>query len=237
MLDTTNTNAPMQARVVPTAEPREARPQPEDAYALRNGCRPGARILGFVARLDPKRVVFVLALWGSWYAAYRLYYAFGGHAGMIGEPRSPAQFRDINMRGGVIILTATLLPLIAASLWRHRGVRNGIVVIGWIALVGCCTHAITNETLRLLSLTGVHPIELSVEFWLSVNRDRADLQDVLLNEPWFFIEGCLWGLFALTALAPSVRRRWLHSAAIACAGASIVGVLSGLGGIPAFRIG
>ena len=156
---------------------------------------------------------------------------------MIGEPRSPAQFRDMNMRGGVIILTATVLPLIAASLWRHRAVRNGIVVVGWIALVGCCTHAITNEILRLLSLTGVHPIELSMRFWLSVNRHRADLQDALLNEPGFFIEGCLWGLLALSALAPSMRRRWLHSAAIACAAASIFGVLSGLGAISAFRIG
>jgi hypothetical protein len=150
---------------------------------------------------------------------------------LIGEPRSPAQFREINLRGGVIILTAALLPLIASSLWRHRGVRNGIVVIGWIALVGCSTHAITNETLRLLSLTGVHPIEVSAEFWLSVNRHKADRRDVLLNEPWFFIEGCLWGLFALTALAPSMRRRWLHSAGLACAVASIFGVLSGLGAV------
>lgn len=76
-----------------------------------------------------------------------------------------------------------------------------------------------------------------MEFWLSVNRHRADLQDVLLNEPWFFIEGCLWGLFALTALAPSVRRRWLHSAAVACAGASIVGVLAASAGFPRFASG
>ena len=194
-VDATDAGATMEAGLVPAGEPREARREPEDAHSLGNGRRLGPRILGFVPRLHPKRVVLVLALWGGWYAAYRLYYAFGGHAGMIGEPRLPAQFREINLRGGVIILTAALLPLIVASLWRHRGVRNGIVVIGWIALVGCSTHAITNETLRLLSLTGVHPIELSAEFWLSVNRHKADLQHVLLNEPCFFSEGCLWGRF------------------------------------------
>lgn len=176
-------------------------------------------------------------MWAGWYSAYRLYYAFGGHAGMIGEPRSPTQFRDINLRGAVIIVIAALLPLLAASAWRQRWVRKVVVVIGWIALVGCCTHAITDEILRLLSLTGAHPTQLSAELWLSVNRHKADLQDVLLNEPWFFIEGCLWAVLALIALPSSMRGQWLRSAAIVCAVASIVGVLSGLGVIPTVRVG
>jgi hypothetical protein len=141
------------------------------------------------ARFHPTGVAFALALWGGWYAAYRLYYAFGGTVGMIGQPRSPAQFREINLRGGVIILMAALLPVLVAWAWRHRQIRNLVGVIGWIAFVACCTHALTSEILRLLSLAGIHPVELPAEFWLSVNRDKADLQDVLLNEPWFFIEG------------------------------------------------
>lgn len=58
-----------------------------------------------------------------------------------------------------------------------------------------------------------------------------------VNEPWFFIEGCLWGLFALTALQPSSRPRWRRSAVVACVLAATVGVLSGLGTIPTFRTG
>ncbi len=156
---------------------------------------------------------------------------------MIGRPRSPVQFQEVNLRGGVIILLATLLPLIAALAWRHRQARNLVGLTGWIAFVACCTHAITNEILRLLSLAGVHPIGLSPEFWLSVNRHKADLQDVLLNEPWFLFEGCLWGLFALKAVPRSTRPRWLQFVAITLAAASTVGVLSGLGVIPTVRVG
>ncbi len=190
-----------------------------------------------MARLDPTRLAFALAVWGASYAAYRFYYAFGGDIGMIGVPRSPAQFRQINLMGGAIILIAAVLPPVAASAWRHERVRKLVVVAGWIAVVGCCTHAITDEILRLLSLTGVHPTRFSPEFWVSVDRDKADLQDVLLNEPWFFVEGLLAALLALTALPRPARAPWLRSAAIACAAASIVGMLSGLDVIPRFHLG
>lgn len=179
----------------------------------------------------------MLSLWAAWYAAYRFYYAFDGRLGMIGEPRSPTQFREINLLGGAIILIAALLPPIAAAVWRRRWVRNLVVVGGWLALVGCCTHAVTDEVLRLFSLTGLHPTEFPPRFWLSVDRHRADLQDVLLNEPWFLIEGGLWGLFALAAVPPSARSGWLRSAALTCALASVVGVMNGLGAIPRFHIG
>ncbi len=190
-----------------------------------------------LAFLTPTRVAVVLALWAGWYAAYRLYYAFGGQAGMIGEPRSPAQFREINLVGGVVILIAALAPPIMALAWPRRRVRKLVVVAGWLGLVGCCTHAITDEILRVFSLTGAHPTRLSPQFWLSVDRHKADLQDILLNEPWFFIEGCLWGVFALIAAPGYARRKWLRSALIACALASTFGVLSGVGAIPRSHLG
>jgi hypothetical protein len=68
--------------------------------------------------------------------------------------------------------------------------------------------------------------------WLSLDRHRADLQDLLFNEPWFFIEGCLWAVFALTALQPASRRPWGRSAVAVCLLAAVFGVLSGLGAIP-----
>lgn len=179
----------------------------------------------------------MLALWAAWYAACRLYYAFGGQIGMIGEPRSQAQFRQINLAGGLILLIAALLPLIAASLWRHQLVRNLVMAAGWVGLVGCWTHAITDDILRLLSLTGAHPTQFPPEVWLSIDRAKADLQDLLLNEPWFFVEGLLAGLLALTALPRAARPVWRRFAAIACAVASIVGVLSGLDVIPRFHLG
>jgi hypothetical protein len=98
-------------------------------------------------------------------------------------------------------------------------------------------HGLTLVTLRVLSLTGVHPTHYPPGLWLSIDHRKADLQDLLFNEPWFFIEGCLWALFALTALRPSSRQRWRRSAVVACAFAAAVGLLSGLGAIPTFRTG
>jgi hypothetical protein len=192
-------------------------------------------------RLGPspsrRRVAVALAVWAAGYAAYRFYYAFGGHVGMIGHPAPAAHFRRDNFVGGAIILIAAVLPSIAVRAWRHRRVRRLVPVVGWIAAVGCCMHAVTLVTLRTLSLTGVHPTHYVPGLWLSLDRREADLQDLVFNEPWFFIEGCLWGLFALTALQRSSRQRWRRSAVVACVLAATVGVLSGLGTIPTFRTG
>jgi hypothetical protein len=72
---------------------------------------------------------------------------------------------------------------------------------------------------------------------LSIDRRKADVQDLLFNEPWFFVEGCLWALFALNALAPSARRRWKRSGVVVCLVAAAIGVACGLGAIPTFRTG
>jgi hypothetical protein len=188
-----------------------------------------------IAGLSTRRVSVALGVWAASYAAYRFYYAFGGHLGMIGRPAPTLHFRRDNLIGGAIILLAALLPSIAARAWRHRLVRRLVPIVGWIAAVGCCMHALTLVTLRVLSLTGVHPTHLPPGLWLSLDRQKADLQDLFFNEPWFFIEGCLWGLFALTALQPSSRRLWRRSAVVACLLAAVFGVLSGLGALPTFR--
>ena len=181
-----------------------------------------------------RRVAVALAVWSLAYAGYRAYYAAGGQFGMIGEPRSPAQFRAINAVGAAIIVVAGMVPLAAL---RLRAVRRALPVLGWIAAVGCCMHALVNMTLRVLSVTGVHPTQLPPEVWLSFDRHTADLQDLLLNEPWFFIEGLLWAALAVALIHPARRRVWMASAAAACLMLAVVGVLSGLGVIRSFRWG
>ena len=175
-----------------------------------------------------------LAVWSFAYAAYRAYYAGGGELGMIGEPISRAQFRAINAVGAAIIFVAGIVPLAAL---RLNTVRRVLPVLCWIAAVGCCMHAFVDGTLRLLSLTGVHATELPDSVWRSCDLRTADLQDLLLNEPWFLIEGLLWAALGV-ALVHSLRRRtWVATAAIACFALSVVGVLSGLGVIGSFRWG
>ena len=181
-----------------------------------------------------QRVAVALAAWSFAYAAYRAYYAAGGQIGMPGEPISRAQYRAINAVGAAIICIAGSVPLIALKV---DAVRRALPVLCWIAAVGCCMHALVDITLRIFSLTGVHPTQLPASVWRWFDRRAADLQDLLLNEPWFFIEGLLWGTLGIAIVGPSRRRAWLLTGTIACLLLTVVGVLSGLGIIGSFHLG
>jgi len=181
-----------------------------------------------------QRVAVVLAAWSFAYASYRAYYAAGGQIGMPGEPISRAQYRAINAVGSAIIFVAGAVPLIAL---RAPAVRRALPVLCWIAAVGCCMHALVDITLRIFSLTGVHPTQLPASVWRWFDRRSADLQDLLLNEPWFFIEGLLWAALGVAIVQPSARRIWLLTAVIACVLLTVVGVLSGLDIIGSFHVG
>ena len=178
-----------------------------------------------------------LALWAAWYAAYRFYYAFGGQIGMVGRPAPAAHFRDDNLVGAAIILSAGLVPLAAAWGRGHRSIRGLVITVGWVATVGSCMHGLTLEILRILSLSGLHSTHYPPGLWVSLDRHQADLQDALFNEPWFLITGLLYARFTLTALKPTSRPLWQRSAAIATLLSLVVGVLSGLGAIPTLRVG
>ena len=188
------------------------------------------------AAIGPTRrpVVTALVVWGLGYACYRAYYAAGGDIGMIGQPMSEAQFRAVNAAGAGIVLLGAVLP---ALLVRTATLRRAAPVVAWIVGVGCCMHAFVDGALRLLSLTGVHLTQLPAELWQSFDRRAADLQDLLLNEPWFLVEGLLWVALGVTSAQSSRRHPWLASAALACLLLTVLGVLSGLGAIGSFRIG
>ncbi|TXL62093.1 hypothetical protein [Aeromicrobium terrae] len=166
-----------------------------------------------------------LFVWALGYAVYRGYYALGGEAGMIGVPRSDSEFQRVNAIGAGIVLLGALVPLVLVAVERLRSVAS---VLGWVAGVGCTMHALVDATLRVLSLAGVHPTELPASFWASFDRRTADLQDLFLNEPWFLVEGLLWIALGLGSTRESRRRPWLVTAAVACAGLTAVGILSGL---------
>jgi hypothetical protein len=182
----------------------------------------------------PAVIAAALLVWGLGYSAYRAYYAFGGEAGMIGVPRSDADFQAVNAAGAGIVLLGALLPPVLIAVTRLRPVTS---VLGWVVGVGCTMHAFVDATLRVLSLAGVHPTELPADFWASFDRRTADLQDLFLNEPWFLVEGLLWIALGLAATRESRRRTWLLSAAAACVVLTAVGILSGLDVIGSVVIG
>ena len=181
-----------------------------------------------------RRVAVTLAAWSFIYAGYRAYYAAGGRFGLFGEPVSHAQFRAINAVGAAIICVAGIVPLIALKV---DVVRRALPVLCWIAAVGFCMHALVDGTLRVLSLAGAHPTVLPASVWRSYDRRAADLQDLLLNEPWFLVEGLLWAALGVALVRPARRRAWISSAVVASLLLSVVGVLSGLGVIGSFRAG
>jgi hypothetical protein len=193
-----------------------------------------AEPMGVRGQGSRRAVVPALVIWGLGYACYRAYYAAGGGFGMIGRPVSDVQFRTINAAAAGILLVAAVLPVL---LVRVAALRPAAPVLGWIGAVGCCMHALVDMVLRLLSVAGVHPTRLPEEFWRSFDRRAADLQDLLLNEPWFFIEGVLWAALGMAFVRVSRSRAWLASAAGACLLLTGVGILTGLGVIGSFRLG
>jgi hypothetical protein len=79
--------------------------------------------------------------------------------------------------------------------------------------------------------------QLHATLWRSFDRRAADLQDVFLNEPWFFVEGLLWAALALTLVTACRRWPWIVSAVICCLLLTVVGILSGIGVIGSFYLG
>ncbi len=179
-----------------------------------------------------RKLAIWLAGWAFVYGCYRAYYAFGGTFGMIGVPVSKPVFQAINGAGAAIIMAAAVLPLILA----RPALRRTLPFFGWAGAVGCCMHAVVNWTLRVLSVTGVHPTELPGSVWVSYDRNVADLQDLFLNEPWFFVEGLLWGALALVFVRASRRRLWLTTAVAAMVLTSALGILTGVGLLDSFIV-
>lgn len=176
-------------------------------------------------------------LWSLGYTLYRAYYALGGTVGMPGTPMSGAEWRRINAIGAVILFLTAVLAANAVKVWAHPRGRLFLLAFCWIATVGCVSHALIDIGQRIASLSGA--LTISYPFWRIIDRRSADLQDLLLNEPWFLIEGLLWAWVAWSGdLRESPRRRWWIGSAIAATIAStIVGFLSAFGAIGRVIIG
>jgi len=174
--------------------------------------------------------------WALIYAAYRGYYALGGTAGMFGTPVSMGQWRLINGMGAGIILIGAVLPVATLPLWQRRQARVVVLALCWVVAVGCVMHALVDCTARILSLAGM--LHMDFPFFAPIDRHEADLQDLLLNEPWFLIEGLLWGALGWYGLA-SARSRllWVACALVATVALTVVGVLSTVGIIGKFIVG
>ena len=177
------------------------------------------------------------AAWAFGYGVYRWYYALGGTVGMLGTPRSHAEWIRINAIAGVLLFVSALLPLLVLRAWSNRRAQPLLLTIAWIIAVGCSTHALIGIPQRIASLAGV--LTIDYPFWQSIERREADLQALFFNEPWFLIEGVLWVAIAWAgALRDSPRRRWWMGSAVgAMLVLKVVGLLSAFGVIGRWVVG
>ncbi|HEY1298604.1 MAG TPA: hypothetical protein VGJ60_36450 [Chloroflexota bacterium] len=168
---------------------------------------------------------------------YRAYYAAGGTFGMHGVPASEADFRFINAVGASIIFAGAIAPLLLLAAWSHVKLRPILWVACWVVSVGCIMHATVDIAQRGLSLTGL--LAISYPFWSSIDTRAADLQDLLFNEPWFFVEGLLWAAIAWTSgVSRSAYRVWYVGTGLAAIVAlTVIGLLSATGVIGRFIVG
>ncbi|HEU4828368.1 MAG TPA: hypothetical protein VFT04_04160 [Gemmatimonadales bacterium] len=200
---------------------------------LRRSTGKGSRASG----RDLARTSRLAAFWAFAYGVYRWYYALGGTIGKLGTPHSHDDWVRINAIAGVLLFAAALLPLLFLRAWRYRRAQPFLLAIAWIIAVGCSTHALIGIPQRLASLAGVLTIEYP--FWRSIDERAADLQALFFNEPWFLVEGALWGAIAWAgALRESPRRTWwIGSAVGAIVVLTAVGLLSAFGVIGRWVVG
>jgi hypothetical protein len=182
------------------------------------------------------RLLWAAGAWALFYGVYRAYYALGGTAGMFGTPVSMNDWYAINGVAAAMLFGAAILPVATLRLWPRQPWRSVLLGIAWIAAVGCVMHALIGIVTRVLSLAGI--LVIDYPFFSSIDRTAADLQALIFNEPWFLVEGLLWGAIGWTALRSEVaRRRWLLTTGGAIAVLTAIGVLSSLGVIGRFVVG
>ena len=183
------------------------------------------------------RVSRLAAVWSLGYGLYRAYYAFGGTIGMPGVPVSQAEWLRVNAVAAVVLFATAVLALVSADAWAHPRARPMLLVFCGIVTVACVGHALIDVVERIASMTGT--ITMSLPFWRSIDRREADLQDLLFNEPWFFVEGVLWARIAwVGGLQTSPRRTWWVVSVLAATGAATAfGVLVVFGVIDRVIVG
>ena len=156
---------------------------------------------------------------------------------MHGVPVSHAQWMRVNTVGAVLLFAAAVLAIILADAWVHPRARPALLVFCWIVTVACVGHALIDIVQRIASMSGA--ISISYPFWQSIDRRTADLQDLLFNEPWFFVEGVLWARIGWVGSVRSSPRRawWVGSVVGATVAASMFGVLVVFGVIDRVIVG
>jgi hypothetical protein len=160
----------------------------------------------------------------------------GRHRRYVRHTRLDEPVAAINAVGVAIIFIAAVLPVATIPLWQRRRARLVLLALCWVIAVGCVMHALVDDIARILSLADM--LHMGFPFFASIDRRASDLQDLLLNEPWFLVEGLLWGVLGWFGLASARSSRlWVGSGVVATVALTVIGVLSTVGIIGRFIVG
>ena len=206
-------------------------------YIVLKALRPLRNVLSLAFSSNGRvRIAWYACGWGLCYSAYRAYYAVGGTFALPGRVIDQGVFQEINAIGAGILLLGAVLPVATLSLWDRPVFRPLLIAMCWIVAVGCVMHGLIDGSERILSLTGHLDIAYPSGIWVA-DRPGADIQDLLLNEPWFLVEGVLFGTLAYGALGVRARGRWVVSSVLAIAVLVCFGLLAAFGVTGRFIIG
>lgn len=171
---------------------------------------------------------YAVLVWSIAYMLPHLYWALGGTLGLsLLKPSvlELPQLKVINWVASVFLTAAGCIGLAFVYL-RSRGFIHWALLA--IALVGCSvatSHGIYGMANRLLQMAGVASLE-SAPF----NRSEHAyvVWDLVLFEPWFLIEGILFGLVGWCYLTESYTKQiWL----MLCVLGTLVGLVTGWLGV------
>lgn len=157
-----------------------------------------------------------------------LYWAAGGTAMLSAiKPTATEEpaWRLINWVATAMLLGAALVAFLLARGTHPRPLHWSFLVIAWAGSVLSVAHGIYGIVDRALIVTGVKLVE-SRRF--AAGEDAWVLWDLLVFEPWFLIEGVLFGLAGYAVMHRTQdRRRWVWLSAaglVAALGTALLGV-------------
>ncbi|WP_246608451.1 DUF3995 domain-containing protein [Paenibacillus agaridevorans] len=169
----------------------------------------------------------------SFYLVHRLYVATPllgfrrQDGGSILKPDTiqSIHFELINWIASVFLTVAGLIGL-AFIYWSKSRVSSYMLI--FIAWAGCslaASHGIYGIVYRVLQISGVVELETGP---FDIHKDAFVLWDLVLFEPWFLIEGILFGIVGYCLLKKARSRKiWLA----ACIFGIIFGLVTGVMGV------
>jgi hypothetical protein len=153
---------------------------------------------------------YAACAWSLIYMVPHLYWAAGGTE-LISVVRTAApqepEWQLINGVASAMLTGAAVIAFILACGTHRRLLHGSLLAIAWAGCVLSVAHGIYGIADRTLIVAGVRQIDGQS---FAVDQHGWVLWDLLVFEPWFLIEGVLFGLAGWVSLMRSRdRRRWV----------------------------